>query len=43
MKSIENTSVVGVSTADITVEMRMEYFLFEAKNLLEVTPNLERI
>ena len=43
MKSIENTSVVGVKTADIIVEMSMEYFLFEAKNLLEVIPNFERM
>ena len=43
MKSIENTSVVGVSTAEITVEMRMEYILYEAKNILEVKPKLDRI
>jgi hypothetical protein len=43
MKSIENTSVVGVRTAEITVEISIEYFLFEDRNFPDVAPNLERI
>ena len=29
--------------ADIIVDINIEYFLFDAKKWLEVTPNLERI
>ena len=37
MKSIENTSVVGVRIAEIIVEISMAYFLFDERNLLETT------
>ena len=41
MKSIENTSVVGVRIAEIIVEISMAYFLFDERNLLETTPILD--
>ena len=41
MKSIENTSVVGVRIAEIIVEISMAYFLFDERNLLETKPILD--